>query len=59
MYAWLWRHLPGPLPVRLLLALALVLAVVALLLHVVFPAVDPLLPFSDNTVGDGSGRAGG
>lgn len=40
MYAWIWRHLPGPLPVRAATALLLVLAVAALLLFVVFPALD-------------------
>ncbi|HEY0126964.1 MAG TPA: hypothetical protein VGB58_07490 [Blastococcus sp.] len=50
MYAWIWRHLPGPTSVRVLTALVLVLAVVALLLFVVFPWVEPLLPFDDVTV---------
>jgi hypothetical protein len=50
MYPWLWRHLPGPLAVRLLLALLLLVAVLALLMLVVFPAVEPLLPYSDVTV---------
>jgi multisubunit Na+/H+ antiporter MnhC subunit len=50
VYAWIWRHLPGPTSVRVLTALVLVLAVVALLLFVVFPWVEPLLPFDDVTV---------
>ena len=50
MYAWIWRHLPGPTAVKSLTALVLVLAVVALLLFVVFPWVEPLLPFNDVTV---------
>ncbi len=54
MYVWIWRHLPGPLVVRVLLTLALVAAVVALLFLVVFPAVEPLLPYSDVTVDPGS-----
>ena len=40
MYSWIWRHLPGPLPVRGTTALVLVLAAAALLLFVVFPALD-------------------
>ena len=52
MYGWIWRRLPGPLPVRLLLALALAAAVVALLFTVVFPWVEPRLPFTDVTVDD-------
>ncbi|MCU1691276.1 MAG: hypothetical protein JWM64_367 [Frankiales bacterium] len=50
MYVWIWRHLPGPLPVRLLLTVLLLAAVVLLLFFVVFPAVEPLLPFNDVTV---------
>ena len=40
MYPWIWRHLPGPLPVRIATAVLLVLAAAALLLFVVFPALD-------------------
>lgn len=50
MYGWLWRHLPGPWPVRLVETLALLVGVVALLFYVVFPAADPHLPFNDVTV---------
>ncbi len=51
MYGWIWRHLPGPAAVRLLLALVLVLAVVAALFLWVFPAIAPHLPINDQTVG--------
>ena len=50
MYGWIWRHLPGNTAVRTAIALALVAAVVALLLFVVFPWVEPHLPFNDVTV---------
>ncbi len=50
MYAWIWRHLPGPLPVRALLALVLVAAVVALLFGVVFPEVEARLHLNEVTV---------
>ena len=40
MYSWIWRHLPGPLPVRVATAVLLVLAAAALLLFVAFPALD-------------------
>jgi hypothetical protein len=50
MYAWIWRHLPGPVAVKALLALMLVAAVVALLMLVVFPWVEPKLPFNDVSV---------
>ena len=50
LYAAIWRALPGPLVVRVLLALVLVLAVVAVLFVWVFPRIAPLMPFNDNTV---------
>lgn len=51
MYAWIWRHLPGGAALRTVQALVLVLAVVALLLLVVFPWLEPRLPFTSVTVG--------
>ena len=53
MYGWLWRHLPGPALVRVLILLVLLAGLVLLLFEVVFPAVAPLLPIDDNTVGEG------
>lgn len=50
MYGWIWRHLPGPLVVRLGAATVLALGVVALLLFVVFPWVEPMLPFNHVSV---------
>lgn len=50
MYGWFWRSLPGPLPVRLLLAALALALVVAVLFLLVFPRVEPLLPFGDVTV---------
>lgn len=44
MYAWLWQHLPGPTPVRALVAIALVVVVVALCFVWVFPWVADRLP---------------
>ena len=50
MYTWIWRRLPGGLPGKLAGSLLLLTAVVLLLFFVVFPAVEPLLPFGDVTV---------
>ncbi|MBB3662663.1 hypothetical protein FB384_001567 [Prauserella sediminis] len=50
MYGWIWRHLPGPAALRVVEAIVLVAAVVALLMLVVFPWVEPLLPFNDVSV---------
>lgn len=49
MYSWIWRHLPGAFAVRLITAVVLVFGIVALLLFVVFPWLDPLLPFNNVT----------
>jgi hypothetical protein len=51
MYSWIWRHLPGGTASKAVLSLVLVAAVAALLLFVVFPWVEPRLPFNDVTVG--------
>lgn len=50
MYPWIWRHLPGGLPGKLVGSLVLVAAAVALLFFIVFPWVEPKLPFNDVTV---------
>lgn len=50
MYGWIYRHLPGPTPVRVLLAVLLALAVAVLLFFVVFPAVEPFVPLNDVTI---------
>lgn len=52
MYGWLWSHLPGPVAVRLLTSVLLLLGVVAVCFLWVFPAVAPVMPFNDGTVGD-------
>jgi hypothetical protein len=58
VYGWIWRALPGGLVGKLLGSLLLFTAVVLLLFTVVFPAVEPLLPYSDVTVDQqGSGGA--
>lgn len=49
MYGWIWRNLPGPLAVRVALAVGLALGVAALLLFVVFPWLEPFLPFNNVT----------
>jgi hypothetical protein len=50
MYTWLWRKLPGGLPGKIAGCTVLALAVVALLFYVVFPWVDPRLPFNQVTI---------
>jgi Fe2+ transport system protein B len=57
MYGWIWRHLPGNLWVKAFISLVLVLAVVYVLFQYVFPWAEPLLPFNDVTVDQGTGAA--
>ena len=51
MYAVLWRSLPGPWPVKALLTLVLLAAVVYALFTWGFPVLAPHMPFNDSTVG--------
>lgn len=50
MYAWLYRRLPGPTPMRVLLVVLLLAAFILLLMEVVFPAVEHLMPYTDVAV---------
>ena len=50
MYVWIWRHLPGGLPGKLLGSLVLLAAAVLVLFVYVFPEVEERLPYSDVTV---------
>jgi hypothetical protein len=50
MYAALWRILPGPVWLRVIIAVVLVAAVVAALMLWVFPWVLPFLSTQDATV---------
>jgi len=54
MYAWVWRQIPGPWPVRLLIAVVTFALVVVVLFLWVFPWLEPRLPFVDVTVDDSS-----
>ena len=51
MYSALWRILPGPVWVRILILLVLVAVVLAALVTWVFPWVDSLLGRQEGTVG--------
>jgi hypothetical protein len=50
MYGALWRHIPGGLAGRLAGVVALAVAALALLFYVIFPAVEPHLPWNEVTV---------
>lgn len=51
MYAALWRVLPGPRWAKISQLAVLVALVVVVCFAWVFPAVAPLLPLDDGTVG--------
>jgi hypothetical protein len=50
MYVWLWRRLPGRTALKVTEAFILFLLVVALLMLVIFPWIEPHLPISQVTV---------
>ena len=53
MYGALWRRLPGPWPVKVLLSLVLFILVVAVCFLWIFPAIAPYMPFNGNSVQTG------
>ncbi|MEZ2122532.1 MULTISPECIES: hypothetical protein [unclassified Corynebacterium] len=50
MYGLIWRLLPGPRPVKIVLSLVLLIAVFFLLMEVVYPWVSTLMPYNDVSV---------
>jgi hypothetical protein len=50
MYGWIWRKLPGPVATKAVTAALLIAGVIALLMFVIFPWVEPMLPFNDVSV---------
>jgi hypothetical protein len=50
VYAWIWQKLPGAWPFKVLASVVSATALVALLFIVVFPAVEPNLPFNNVTI---------
>lgn len=57
MYAAIWRILPGPVWLKVLLAVVLVAAVLTALVLWVFPAVDRIVEPQDVTVDHASAAA--
>jgi hypothetical protein len=51
MYGWIFRTLPGPLWMRIILSLLLALAAVAALMVFVFPWISQFNPLTDSTIG--------
>jgi len=59
VYGLIWRLIPGPVPVKLVIALALIAGIAWLLWTVVFPWADPYMPFNDGAVDTGAGAGTG
>lgn len=51
MYSWIWLHLPGNKWIKSMSMTVLLLGFAALLWFVIFPWLEPMLPFNDVTVG--------
>ena len=51
MYAWVWRHLPGPWPVRALIALVMAAVIVIVLMLWGFPWFEETFGLNQVTVG--------
>ena len=58
MYGALWRLIPGPWPVKLLVMVLLAAAALLALATWVFPWIDSFLPEQDVTVGEAAGAVG-
>jgi hypothetical protein len=52
MYGWLWRHLPGPALLRVLVLLVLAGVALWACFQYLFPWIAPFMPFNDTTVGE-------
>ena len=52
VYAWIWRRLPFGLRGKLGASAFIVVAIAALLWFVVFPIIEPIMPFNDGQITD-------
>lgn len=50
MYAWIWRHLPGPTWLKLIETLIILAIIVFLLMQYVFPPISARMPYNDVSV---------
>jgi hypothetical protein len=51
MYAWIFRHLPGPLWLRILTSLVLISVALVLMVQFLFPWMSQFTQFTDSTIG--------
>jgi hypothetical protein len=54
LYAWIFRHLPGPLWLRIAAALVLVTGGLVLMVQILFPWMAQFTQFTDSTIGSAS-----
>ena len=54
MYGWIFRHLPGPLWLRVLTFLVLIAAALVLMVQFLFPWMSQFTEFTDSTIGSAS-----
>ena len=50
MHRFLWNLLPGPTPLKVVVAIVVVVGVFFLLMEVVFPYISPMMPYNDVSV---------
>lgn len=51
MYSWIFRHLPGPLWIRIIQTLLMIALIILLLMNFAFPWASQYSPWTDSTVG--------
>ncbi len=51
MYGWIFRHLPGPLWLRIVIALVLAAGALVLMVEFLFPWMAELTQLTDSTIG--------
>ena len=51
MYGWIFRHLPGPLWLRVLTSILLAAGAVFLMVEFLFPWMSQFTQFTDSTIG--------
>jgi polyferredoxin len=56
VYSWIFRQVPGPLWLRLLILLALIAGALVLMVQLLFPWMSQLTPFTDSTIGSTGGH---
>lgn len=56
MYGWIFRSLPGPLWLRIIFSLILIVAFLAVLVTWVFPWLSQFNPFTASTIGQALSR---